>query len=337
MGKAFTNFHIEERSYVSYVKREVHTENTRAGFSEKQVAEIDIIVAELCSNLIKHAGSGEILYRNSELEEETIFEVVCIDKGPGMIDPAKMIKDGMSTVGTLGHGLGAIERLSTLSQIYSVPGVGTIVYSMVSTAEKKYVKKKNLELEIRALCINKPRETVCGDGYRIKKTENETRILFGDGLGHGEHAKDAVDKAGEFFLTSNESDPVEIIRQIHEKIRKTRGLVGTVAIFDKTLQQWRICGVGNIMVRMYSGIQYKNYMSYNGTVGLNIPNSLKASVFPIEKNQHLLMCSDGIKTRWDLTQYPTVFKYDNTILAAAVYRDHTRGNDDSSILIAKVT
>jgi hypothetical protein len=87
---------------------------------------------------------------------------------------------------------------------------------------------------------------------------------------------------------------------------------------------------------MYSGIIYKNYLPYNGTIGLNLPNSMNASVFNIERNQHLIMCSDGIQTRWDLNKYPSIFKYDNTLLAAAVYKDFNRANDDSSILIAKV-
>jgi hypothetical protein len=48
------------------------------------------------------------------------------------------------------------------------------------------------------------------------------------------------------------------------------------------------------------------------------------------------MCSDGIQTRWDLNRYPAILKYDSTVLAAAIYKDFTRGNDDASVLIAKV-
>jgi hypothetical protein len=123
---------------------------------------------------------------------------------------------------------------------------------------------------------------------------------------------------------------------MHESVRKTRGLVAGVAVFDRIEMVWRICGIGNIAIRMYNGIQYKNYMSYNGTVGLNIPKTIKDSVFPIEKNQHLVMCSDGIRSRWDINGYPSIFKYDNTILASALYRDFARGNDDCSVLVAKV-
>jgi len=336
MDKAFTNYKVDDRSFISYIKREIHMQATATEFTEEQVGKIDIIVSELSSNLIKHAGGGEVLYRITEDLSDTVFEIVCIDRGPGM-DTLKMMRDGASTTLTLGHGLGAIERLSSFSQIYSTPGTGTIIYSVVSTKEEKFERKQSPALSVRSLCICKPRETLCGDGYRVRRSENDVRIFFGDGLGHGEHAKTAVDTARNFFFECNESEPVEIIRLMHEKVRRTRGLVASLAIFDKKSAQWKICGVGNIQVRMYTGIEYKNYMSYNGTIGLNIPNSMKESVFPIEKNQHLVMCSDGIKTRWDMNQYPSIFKYDNTIFAAALYRDFSRGNDDASVLIAKVS
>jgi anti-sigma regulatory factor (Ser/Thr protein kinase) len=338
MVKPFTSYRVEERSFVSYVKREIHSQVSHSHFSEARVGEIDIIVSELCSNLIKHAGSGELLYRVYNVgESDSRFEILCIDKGPGMADVPRMMKDGMSTTNTLGQGLGAIERLSTVSQVYSIPGSGTIMYSLVSTEEVKYVPRSGIDVDIRALNVNKPREVVCGDGYRIKRADAQVRIFFGDGLGHGEHAKEAVDRAGDFFLSCREEDPVSIIRLMHEQIRHTRGLVGTVAICDLKKGEWSICGVGNILGRMYSGVTYRNYMSYNGTVGMNIPNSMKASVYIIEKNQHLILCSDGIRTRWDLNRFPSIFKYDNTLLAAALYSDFTRGNDDSSILIAKVS
>lgn len=340
MDKAFTNYTVEDRSYVSYIKREIHLEVTRAGFGEKLVNQIDIIVSEISSNLVKHAGNGEMLYRTTEQGEAgAIFEIICLDKGPGMSDIARMMKDGVSTTRTLGQGLGAIDRLSSFSQVYSIPGWGTILYAKVlSKAEEKDSARKNgFNLDIRGLCVNKPRETVCGDGYQVKRSSSDIQFFLGDGLGHGEHAKAAVEAAGDFFFECQEESPVEIIRQMHEKVRRTRGLVVSVVVFDKRTGQWKICGVGNILTRMYTGIEYKNYMSYNGTVGLNIPTSLKDSVFPIERNQHLIMSSDGIRSRWELGQYQSIFKYDNTLLAAALYKDYTRGNDDASVLIAKVS
>ena len=199
MDNAFTSYKLEDRSYVSFIKREIHQSVVRAGFTETQTAEIDLIVAELSTNLIKHAGAGELLWRVMDEEENPSFEVISIDNGPGMFDAAKMLKDGVSTTKTLGHGLGSIQRLSDVAQIYSLPAWGTIHYALKRRKQKTAAGKPRTP-DIRAVCVNKPRETVCGDGYRVKQTGPETLIFFGDGLGHGPAAREAIDRAGDFFF-----------------------------------------------------------------------------------------------------------------------------------------
>jgi anti-sigma regulatory factor (Ser/Thr protein kinase) len=336
MANHFTNYIVEERSYVSFIKREIHQKVVAAQFTEKQQGEIDIIISEITSNLIKHAARGEILYRISFDDSSPVFEVLCLDKGPGMADPLRMMKDGISTTKTLGQGLGAMERLSNLFQIFTLPKWGTIVYAKVGKTAERKLRKAGFSVDVKTLCVPKSGELVCGDGFSIKQTEDFIHIFFGDGLGHGPSAKEAVDQAAKFFQECKDTDPVSILRQMHEAVKRTRGLVASVAVMNRGLGQWSLCGVGNILTRLYSGIEYKNYLSYNGAIGLNIPGSMKASMIPVERNQHLIMCSDGLQSRWDLVKYPSVFKYDNTLLAAALYKDFSRGTDDTSSLIAKV-
>lgn len=338
MDKSFTSYHIQERSFVAYIKREIHREVAQAKFGEVRAGEIDIIVSELASNLIKHTNGGEFLYRVFDVDDtDSVFEIVCIDNGGGMIDPQRMMKDGVSTKNTLGQGLGALSRLSDLFQMYTLPNWGTVIYSMVSTNKQKVLQRSHGELDVRALVVNKSGETVSGDGYRAKKTDSMIGVFLGDGLGHGEFAHEAVNRAGQAFMDCTERDPVQIIRYIHEKVRRTRGLVASVAVLDLIAKEWRVCAVGNIVTRMYNGIGFKNYMSYNGTVGLNIPNSLHESIFPFEKNQYLVMCSDGIRTRYDISKYPSILKYDPLIMAGSIFKDFNRGTDDSSIVVARVS
>ena len=49
-----------------------------------------------------------------------------------------------------------------------------------------------------------------------------------------------------------------------------------------------------------------------------------------------ILCSDGIKTRWDLSKYPLIGRYDLSILNAAIYKDHARKTDDMSVVSIKV-
>ena len=115
---SFTSYRIEERSFAAYIKREIHN-LVRDHFSDTRTGEIDIVVSEIVSNLVKHANSGELLYRLIPGETAAVFDLICIDSGPGIRDVGAMMKDGKSTTRTLGQGLGAINRLANFSQVYS--------------------------------------------------------------------------------------------------------------------------------------------------------------------------------------------------------------------------
>lgn len=334
----YLTYKIEDRSYVSFIKREIHNSLGTAGFSPGRIGEIDIVVSELTSNLIKHAGTGELLYRiSNEPDGNKAFEVFCLDNGQGINDISRMMRDGASTTNTLGEGLGAIQRLSDLFQIFSIPGSGTVAISKILMNPTKIFQGKPApSLQVKAVQVCYPGEQVCGDGYSVQKTDDETRIFLGDGLGHGPHAHEAVQEGIKAFIECDYSSPAEILRFMHQKVKKTRGLVGTVAILNHGEKQWQICGVGNISTRLYQGLQSKNYMSHNGIVGLNIPNTMNNYTVEADQFQTIVMCSDGIKTRWDLGRYSGILKHDPSIIASVLFKDHARRNDDMTVLVGKV-
>jgi len=331
----FKSYKVEERSYVAFVKREIHN-LVKTVFDTQRVGEIDIVVSELTSNLIKYAGSGELLYRLVTEDENPLFELICLDNGPGIKNVSHSMKDGVSSRSSLGQGIGSVMRLSNFAQFYSLLDWGTICYARFGPSQNEKSFEVKPSLLIRSLSVCKPGEFVCGDGYAAKYDKRGIAILTGDGLGHGPHAKEAIDQAIRSFHETAETDPAVLIRKINEDVRKTRGLVTTLVLFDDETKQWKLCGVGNIGTRIYQGLEYKNYICNNGIVGLNIPTRLENSIIPAERYQQLIMCSDGIKTKWDLIRYPSILKYDPMLLAAAIYKDHARQTDDMTVLIAKV-
>ena len=330
----FQNYIIEERSYASFIKREIHN-LVRPYFTEQRTGEIDIVVSEMISNLIKYASHGELLYRLTIKEDEPVFEVICIDNGSGIKDIHYSMQDGISSRSTLGHGIGSIQRLSNFSQIYSQPDWGTIVYSIFYSSLESNTISQGKTL-VRCINVAIPGEKVSGDGVSIKESGDKTLVFLGDGLGHGISAKEAADTAIKSFESSNYSEPSDMIREIHVAAKKTRGLVATLAVLDHKKKEWKISGIGNINTRLQRGLEYKNYNGYNGIIGLNIPGRIENNQYEMEKLQQLILCSDGVKTRWDLLRYPSILKYDPMILAAAIYKDHARRTDDTSILIVKV-
>ena len=100
-----------------------------------RVAELAIVAAELTSNLVKHAQEGVLLLRPARTGDVAGVELIAIDSGPGMADLTVSSRDGHSTTGTLGIGLGAIARQASWYDAWSRPGRGTVLAVQVWATE----------------------------------------------------------------------------------------------------------------------------------------------------------------------------------------------------------
>lgn len=324
---------VEDRSYFSLLKKEVNKKAVQAGFGSKKLDKLDIIVAEMTSNLLKYAEKGELLVCVAGEEENEYIELIAMDNGPGIANPERMMLDGVSTASTSGSGLGSIKRLSDFFEVYSIQGWGTIMLCRLFKHAKPKAAHKNVV--VRSITVAKPGEEVSGDGGVCLISPDYLKLLVADGLGHGVEAHQAVVEASAAFKICVDHDPVEIIKFIHESIKKTRGAVGTVVVFDFKNKVWKIAGVGNIATNMINYQKVKSVMSFNGIIGHNIPAYMKTQEIPVDEFQRIILCSDGLKTRWDTNKYEGINKYDLSILAAALYKDQAKKTDDMSVVVCR--
>jgi anti-sigma regulatory factor (Ser/Thr protein kinase) len=96
------------------------------GYNETQGGRVAIVVTELAQNLLRHGGGGEVL-AGADPYRPACIEIMALDRGAGMADVAACFRDGYSTRGTSGNGLGAVKRLAHQVLIHSVPGSGTAI------------------------------------------------------------------------------------------------------------------------------------------------------------------------------------------------------------------
>ncbi len=291
---------------------------------------MDIVVAELTSNLVKHTKGGYFLAKKISGINKGI-EIICIDNGPGMASTGKMMEDGVSTVNTMGQGLGAIKRLSDEFDIYSIKDWGSILLARIYNSKPK-PSSKNEHL-VNIVMVPKEGEKACGDACGFEVNGNYLKIAVSDGLGHGKEAEQAALKSLESFEEHIMLSPKEQLKKIHEAIKKMRGAVMNITHIDFDNNQLVYCGVGNISSRLQSPGKSKSCISYNGIVGHSIPTTLNNHVYQWSKNDMLVITSDGLNNRWDILKYPSITKHDGSILAAALYKDHFRGNDDVTVAI----
>lgn len=328
-------FTASDRSYHAIIKKEAHNMAVNAGFDEKATAELDLILAEITSNLHKYTKDGEILVGHFNKGDEDYIELISIDNGPGIADLQRVMSDGFSSSNTMGHGLGSIKRLSDKFEVYSHKGWGTILLSRVYKVKPEKKRREKLAVTVNAVVVAKPSEVTSGDGFYFKTTNQYVKLLVADGLGHGPEANKAVNEAVKVFKQCPHHSPTEIIRYIHPEVRKTRGLVGTVVVFDLENRQIEIAGVGNISAKLLGGVVQKAHLAYNGIIGHNIPNTMNDQVAAFADFNQLILCSDGIRSRWEPGKLPGISRADASIQAAAIYKDFGRQTDDMSVVIAK--
>lgn len=333
VNKNYIRYLASDRSYYALLRKGVHKQATSAGFPEVKIAHLDLIVAEITSNLDKYTIGGEVLCAVQGLGNDQYIEVIAIDNGPGFNDLSHMLMDGVSTGNTLGHGLGSIKRMSDFFSIYSQKGWGTILVSRIYKTE---ALTENRRIVVRGIVIPKPPETLSGDGFTYKFSDRYFKLLLLDGLGHGPEANKAVEEAFNSFKLCPSNDPAEIIRYMHPPLKKTRGGVGTVLVYDGIKDVYSILGVGNISSKIVNNGDFKNVMPYNGIIGHNIPNTMTSHEVSAKDYKFIILCSDGIKTRWDISKYPLIQRYDPIIMAAAIYKDFARHTDDMSVVIVKL-
>src|SRR5437868_6282450 len=95
------------------------------GWPEGDTGRLAIGVTEAATNLVKHARLGEIHLQECGTGLGEGIEMIASDRGPGMHRVEDFLRDGYSSTGTRGEGLGAIARLATEFDIYAAPGRGT--------------------------------------------------------------------------------------------------------------------------------------------------------------------------------------------------------------------
>jgi serine/threonine-protein kinase RsbT len=97
------------------------------GFAPREQSRIATAVSELARNIIKYAGTGNVVIGPVERRGRSGIEIVAEDQGPGIEDVERAMTDHYSSGGTLGLGLPGVRRLLDEFEVDSAPGKGTRV------------------------------------------------------------------------------------------------------------------------------------------------------------------------------------------------------------------
>ena len=304
------------------------------GFDEVSAGRVGIAATELATNIVRHAGHGEILMQVLDDGIHPEFEMLAIDKGPGMQDVDACMLDGFSTGGTAGQGLGAVARLSGTFDIFSAIDRGTVVLSRIQRdANPRATAGARSSLEFGAINLAVAGEIECGDTWRIADAGAQVSIMVADGLGHGPLAATAANAAASAFVKQPFDAPSLSMQGLHRALAGTRGAAAACAVRHAAELRLEYAGVGNICGAVVTRERSRGMVSHNGTLGMQL---LRTQQFDYEwpVGARVVMHSDGVSARWSLATYPGLFQRHLAVIAGVLYRDCSRSRDDATVVVA---
>jgi anti-sigma regulatory factor (Ser/Thr protein kinase) len=337
-----------DEAQVGTARRAVHNYASMLDFSEMELAEIDIVVQEIGTNAARYASAGGWLhFTSTPVDGEEGLELFYWDVGPGIYNMDRAIRDGVSTSGSLGAGLGAIRRLMDEFDVYSTmrpegrltnprrTSHGTVLLARKWTSKgKESAEAAYLAQHIGIWSRPHPDEVLNGDAYFMSKRGGRTLFAVIDGLGHGGGAKEAADVA---MLTLEDwaGEPLDdVMTATHNALRATRGAVMGAAIIDYENERFHYASVGNIAARVFGTPEHVSLISTNGMLGGRL-GKLRVWTHAWANGATLVMTSDGLSEAWDINSYPGLLNRSPQILAGILMRDYARDADDATVLVIR--
>ncbi|TDD38852.1 transcriptional regulator [Actinomadura sp. KC06] len=324
---------VEEQSAAAGVRRRITALAERLGFGGERLGQIQLAATEAAVNLARHARQGEMLLRIVRDGGAAALEFVCVDHGPGIADVPVSRTDGYSTGGTLGLGLGSIERLADHSGLYSRPRIGTVLYARFRPpSEAPSGPAGGAMPPIAGLTVTLDGEEECGDAYTARLVDGTVYAMLCDGLGHGPLAARAAWAAVRAtHEVASPSRPADVLRCVHRRLASTRGGAVAVAAIEPAAGRVRFAGVGNVAAWIVGPERRHGMVSVPGIVGAHAER-IREHDYPLPAGAVVVLHSDGLTGRWRLADQPGLLGRDPLLIAATVLRDAGTRHDDRSVL-----
>ena len=317
---------VEDPSAAAACRNAALTLAARLGFPAPRTGELALAVTEAASNLHKHARQGWMLLRITRAGLRPGIELVTIDAGPGLRDTRAALRDGHSTSGSLGIGLGAINRLADFCDLYSMPGHGTALVARFWPGPG----------EAAARCAGLVRpitgETECGDVFGAAETEAGVTGVLCDGLGHGPLAAMAAAQGVAAVLEDPQGEPAALVERAHRRMMSTRGgAIGVVRLADGAV--W-FAGLGNVAAMILAEGTRKSMLSVPGIAG-HQARTIRQFEYTAPPGAAVILHSDGISNRWEPGALPGLNARDPLVIGAALLAEAGTRRDDAGVLVIK--
>ena len=324
-------------SGVVLLRSKLRAVSRRMGFSDLKREQMELVCNEMVTNQNKFAA-GNGLVQIWEVDDlAPALDLFAFDYGKGIPNIKAAMEDGYTTAGTMGKGLGAILRLSSESEIYSIPAEqaketpwhGTAVWSRFVSGEKNPPHVHDLGVYTRAYQDS----AFNGDRIQVRTGTGKTRWLHLDGLGHGREAAEVVDGIGNFL---DEETPVDgLVERLSTRLQGTRGAVAMICEVDRALHTMTVCGVGDMVAHLIASGE-KRAISFSPGVLGHAHRTPEIFSYPFPDQALLITASDGLRRSMTLRTFPNLWRLHPQIISLVLGQVMGRHNDDRSVFSIRV-
>lgn len=179
-----------------------------------------------------------------------------------------------------------------------------------------------------------PGEAESGDAHVVIASENRALVALVDGLGHGAGAAFAARQAIS-AVRAHASEPLEaLVEHCHEALRKTRGVVLTVAAIHPADDTLSWLGVGNVealLLRANPAMRRESALLRGGVVGDQLP-PLRASSVGLALGDTMVLATDGVRS--DFTAGLDA-RGEPREIADRILDRHARSEDDALVVVVR--
>ena len=322
---------IRETSAVAEARRRARRTANAMGLHSTKVEHAAIVATEIAQNVLRHGGGGQVLVEIFGAPSLERLHIVGHDDGPGIGRIDRMIRDGETTKGSPGTGLGAIKRLSDRLDIFSEPG-----RTVIAAEFRRQTIRLSDPVDHAGFKLAYPGERRCGDIVAVRSSHDKCVYFLADGLGHGVKAATAAVMAKKAFLSGSGSDPAELLYQVGDALQNSRGAVGAVVSLDRASGNVDYAGIGNVSTLVIQGKNVRRLAVRDGLLGGRKTTPHREAI-SVDSNAIIVMYSDGLNTLRSLDSQTALLQRSAPVIAAELLAKNLRGRDDASIVVSRVS
>jgi serine/threonine-protein kinase RsbT len=337
----------------TFIKRSFKIHAKELGISDIKIEKMNVAISEVLSNVTKYAGGyAEICCRPILSIDKIIgIELIVKDYGPGIENLKLYLKDGYSTGGSLGFGLGSMERMVDKFEIKSITekqnfvkrGTEIKLGCFISLDEKNLNKRilmneNKVNLDVWGIAGRSQPLKPSSKGDEIYWTENKSQIiaLIIDSENFGPTTDILINKTKFLIklLLNKEYSLEKIIYEINMSLENDERLNLLLVLIQKESKVMNYVCIGNVSIQILIDANKLIHLS-NDQVGLGSRDS-KYSIFKYTLPQEfvIVMHSYGLSKEWiNNVNHLTIQNHGQFILLRELFEKYRNSNRNCSVII----